>query len=48
MRKFILSGISIVGIIFTLIEMASYVILFKHIADHNNNVAAAILQGPIL
>lgn len=48
LRRNIFSFLTITGIIFTLIEIISYIILFTHITHHNNNIAINILQPSVI
>ena len=47
-RKGIMVLIAVLGIIFTLMEMFSYIIFFLHLTNHNMNIAAPILNPSVI
>jgi hypothetical protein len=47
-RKDFLTGVSIIGLLFTIIEMATYIVFFCHIAYHDNRIAINVLQPSVI
>jgi len=47
-RKYIIGAVTVSGVFLTTVELISYAILFHHIADHDNNIAASILQQSVI
>jgi hypothetical protein len=43
-----MAGVTLVGIVFTLIEMVSYVLIFGHVAYHDNNIATTVLHPSVI
>jgi hypothetical protein len=47
-RRILMAGVTLVGIVFTLIEMVSYVLIFAHVAYHDNNIATTVLHPSVI
>ena len=41
-------GVSSAGMCLTMLEMICYIIFFHHVACHNNNIAANVLQPSVI